>query len=584
MKRLRAKAQAAHYGTQHLPRRQQYIARQRLAPRCCRIPSGGRFLRDRRASPIAFFENSLKEASSIAKKHDFATARQRTLVLEKRAALSRQAKAMLLLAEALHDWGYLADAERCCTEAIKLAERRDAPSLVTKKLALYLLGAIAGEAANHAVARHICRQLLRIFPNDPAVMLYLIFHMSYDPEQHLRRQKTWARLWARGVMPPAGSCQRPPALPLHGRPLRVGYVSADFDIHPVGFFVRGVLPAHDPRRVQAFAYNSGDSSNFIAQMIDQGTTVRHVASLDDTQLDALIREDGIDVLVDLSGLTKGTRLAVFAREPAPVLITWLGYWATTGLSCMDAVLLDHWHAPEGTEHYFTEPIVRLPVARFCYQPLSEDPPVHPRPPCMKRGYVTFGSFNNTTKLTGPVLDAWARVLAGVPHSRLLLKWKTFHDVALQERIKRSFEARGIDPTRLEFRGWSPLRTMLAQFNDMDIMLDSFPFTGGMTTCNALWMGVPVVTLAGEGVVSRQGHAILGQLGLEELSARSVEHYVNIAIGLAGNLPLLTLLRCTLRGRMRASPLLDVKGFTRHLEDVFFALYKKRVLTDSDPKE
>ena len=195
---------------------------------------------------------------------------------------------------------------------------------------------------------------------------------------------------------------------------------------------------------------------------------------------------------------------------------------------------------------------------------------------MGKGYVTFGSFNNTTKLTGPVLDTWARVLAGVPHSRLLFKWKTFHDTALQDRIRRAFESRGIDAARLEFRGWSPIRTMLAQCNDMDIMLDSFPFTGGMTTCNALWMGVPVVTLAGESVVGRQGHAILGQLGLEELSASSVEHYVNIAVGLSNNLPLLTLLRCTLRGRMRASPLLDVKGFTRHLEDAFFELYNRRV--------
>lgn len=576
MQRVRARAKPALHETQHLSHRRQFPAGKRLTPRYCRIPRNGRFLRDRRACPLSFYENSLKEAIRIAKGHDFATARQRALVLEGRATLSRQAKAMLLLAEALHDWGYLTDAERCCTEAIKLAERRDAPSLVTKKLALYLLGAIAGEAANHAVARHICRELLRIFPNDPAVMLYHIFHMSYDPEQHLRRQKAWARLWAKGVMPPAGSCQRPPALPLHGRPLRVGYVSADFDIHPVGFFVRGVLPAHDPRRVRVFAYNCGDSSNLIAQMIGQGTTVRHVASLDDAQLDALIREDGIDVLVDLSGLTRGTRLAVFAREPAPVLVTWLGYWATSGLPCMDAVLLDHWHAPEDTEQYFTEPIVRLPVTRFCYQPIAEDPPVRPKPPCMERGYVTFGSFNNTTKLTGPVLDVWARVLASVPHSRLLFKWKTFHDTALQERIRRSFKARSIDPARLEFRGWSPLRTMLAQFNDMDIMLDCFPFTGGMTTCNALWMGVPVVTLAGESVVSRQGHAILGQLGLEELSARNVEHYVNIAVGLAGNLPLLTLLHCTLRGRMRASPLLDVPGFTRHLEEAFFTLYNKRI--------
>ena len=488
---------------------------------------------------------------------------------------------MLLLAEAFNDFGYISDAERCCQKAINITERRCATSMVTRKLALYLLSAIAAEVANHAAARRISRQLLRIFPGDPTVLLYHIFHISYDPEEQPRRQKSWARYWAKSVTPPKGRCQRPSALPLNHRPLRVGYVSADFDIHPVGFFVRGVLPAHDPKRVQAFAYNAGTQDTLIIKGIGQSCTVRDVANMDDDRLEKLIRDDGIDVLVDLSGLTKGTRLPVFAREPAPVLVAWLGYWATTGLSCFDAVLLDDWHAPAGIEKFFTEPVFRLPVARFCFQPVSENPPVQPKPPCLEKGYVTFGSFNNTAKLTSHVLDAWGRILASVPDSRLLLKWKTFHDTAFRERIRRALEARGIDGDRVEFRGWSPHNVMLAEFRDMDIMLDCFPFTGGMTTCNALWMGVPVVTLAGETAVSRQGHAILGQLGLDELSAHSVDHYMNIATGLAGNLPLLTLLHATLRARMRASQLLDVPSFTRHLEDAFYQLYAKRLARDAN---
>lgn len=555
--------------------------RGRLAPRYRQCPRSGNFLRERRLLPLSYFEKAIKKAGTLAKYQDFGEARKQGVTLERQARNLRHARAMLLLGEAFHKWGYESDAERCCDAAMAFANHRTLRNMDTKKNALYLLCGIASESANHEAARNISRRLLRIFPFDNGVLLYHIFHMSYEPEEHPRRQKAWAMRWARSVMPQPGTYTRPKALPLDDRPLRVGYVSADFDLHPVGFFVQRILPAHDPARIQAFAYNNGDMENPIAKTVALACTVRDVRKLNDEAMADRIRNDKIDVLVDLSGYTAGNRLPVFAREPAPVLVSWLGYWATTGLSCMDAVLLDPWHAHEGTQQYFAEPVVQLPVVRFCFQSVDDDIFVNPTPPCIRHGHITFGSFNNTSKLTSFVLDAWARILTAVPRSRLLLKWKSFHEPAMRERIWRAFTQRGITRDRLIFSLWSSHKSMMAQYNDVDIMLDSFPFTGGMTTCNALWMGVPVVTLAGESVVARQGHAILGQLGLEELSAHSVDHYVNIAVGLASNIPLLTALRLTLRKRMKDSPLMDVKGFTRHLEDTLLDLYNKKVAQDAD---
>ena len=374
---------------------------------------------------------------------------------------------------------------------------------------------------------------------------------------------------------------RPPAQALNGRPLRVGYVSGDLKIHPVGLFLRGIIPYHDRRRFTVFAYNSGkNNNNPILQFLAPYCSLRHVAKLDDDAFEAMIRDDAIDLLVDVSGFTSGNRLAVFARQPAPAMISWLGYWATTGLDCLDAVLLDPWHAPEGTENEFVEPIVRLPVVRFCYQPISEEPHVDPIPPRLKNGYLTYGCFNNTTKFNPQLLDIWARILQKQKDAHLLLKWKTFHDPAMRERIFLAFERRKIARERIELRGWSAHQTMLAEYHDVDIALDTFPFSGGITTCNALWMGVPVVTLKGQYVVGRQGYAFLEQLDLQELCARNTEHYINIASQLGDDLRLLTLLRGSLRERLRTSPLLDVQGFTRHLEDAFLQIYDKRVHKDT----
>ena len=254
------------------------------------------------------------------------------------------------------------------------------------------------------------------------------------------------------------------------------------------------------------------------------------------------------------------------------MVSWLGYFATTGLACIDAVLLDEWHAPPGAEAHFAEPILRLP-SRFCYQPLPGAPLEAMPPPCQRNGHITFGSFNNTAKYHPQLFDLWAQILSRVLDSRLILKWRTFNDPALRQQVRAAFAERGIDPLRIELRGPSPHIALFKEYADIDIALDPFPFSGGLTSCEALWMGVPVITLPQSRVVSRQTHAFLSLIGLPELSARDAADYLRIATELAQDQPRLNTLRTTLREKMQASPLMDVSGFTHTLENELINLYR-----------
>lgn len=254
------------------------------------------------------------------------------------------------------------------------------------------------------------------------------------------------------------------------------------------------------------------------------------------------------------------------------MVSWLGYYATTGLPAMDAVLLDEWHAPPGTESQFVERIVRLPRGRFCFSPHDWMPEVAPSP-YRRNGHITFGCFNNTAKLNPGVFDVWAEILRALPDSRLVLKWRTFQDDALRETVTRAFVGRGVAASRIELRGASFHKAMLAEYGDIDIALDPFPFTGGLTSCEALWMGVPVVTWPQSRVVSRQTFAYLSAIGLSGLSAGNAGDYVRIAVDLAADRNRLDAWRAGLRERMRASALCDVAGFTASLERAFFELHE-----------
>jgi protein O-GlcNAc transferase len=399
--------------------------------------------------------------------------------------------------------------------------------------------------------------------------------LQYDPsfadlaiaDAHRRWDARHAARY-RALRPPAGGRDT------SDRPLRIGYVSADLKRHPVGFFLLPVLQAHDRARVRSICYATRTSDDELAAALRSAADAWVPAeTLDDDALAARIRADHIDILVDLSGHTAHHRLLVFARRPAPVQVSWLGYFDTTGLSAIDYLVTDAAEVPPGRDDRFTERVVRLPSGRFAYRPPAYAPPVARRDRrAGGAGVIVFGSFNNLAKLADPVVALWARVLAAVDGSRLVLKWPTLADPHVAEAIRARFARHGIAADRLDLRAASPHPAMLAEYGDIDIALDPFPFSGCLTTVEALWMGVPVVALNGGRPVARQSAAILGRIGLADLVADSEEGYLGKALALAGDADRRAALRGDLRRRMAESTLLDGRAVAADLENAYLSMW------------
>jgi predicted O-linked N-acetylglucosamine transferase (SPINDLY family) len=286
----------------------------------------------------------------------------------------------------------------------------------------------------------------------------------------------------------------------------------------------------------------------------------------------MIRQDGIDILVDLAGHTAGNRLPVFARKPAPVQASWAGYVGTTGLAAIDYLITDRWQSPAGSERYMAESLARLPDGYVCWSVPGHAPEVGPLP-ATSAGAVTFGCFNTLAKINPPVIALWARLFRQLPGSRLVLKTRELADTSVREHILELFDAEGVTAARITLEDRSPHPELLARYNGIDIALDAFPYSGGVTTIEALWMGVPVVTMPGERFASRHSLSHLSNIGLEELVADGPDDYLRIAAALARDLPRLQALRRGLRNRMRASPLLQSQRFTRGLEETFRAMWR-----------
>ncbi|MDD3355191.1 hypothetical protein [Zoogloea sp.] len=372
----------------------------------------------------------------------------------------------------LFGYGFLTDARTCYEKAQTLAP--------TDLRAQVNLANLARDAGEHAEARRLYTDLLRQLPDHPVIRRNALTSLEYDPEVPDAERLVQAQAWGAWAIVRAGGIRPRPALqPLQGRPLRIGYVSADLCQHTVGLFAKDVLKTHDSARVQVLAYSAGQVQDWVSNEIRAASTFRDVASFDDAALADQIRADGIDVLIDLSGHTAGSRLTAFAHRPAPVMVSWLGYFATTGLPYLDAVLLDDWHAPPGTEAQFVEPILRLPSGRFCYQPVPWAPTEVAAPAFARNDFITFCCFNNTAKFNAGVFDAWARVLQAVPNARLILKWRTFNDAVFRQNVTQAFVDRGIASDRIELRGPSFHAELLKEYADLDIALDPFPFTGGL---------------------------------------------------------------------------------------------------------
>ncbi len=353
------------------------------------------------------------------------------------------------------------------------------------------------------------------------------------------------------------------------RPLTIGYVSQDLRNRSVGHFIEPIIAHHDPAAYRLAAYhNTLDEDELTARLKVRCAIWRDIAPTDDPGVVDLIRADRVDILVDLSGHTGMGRLGPFCYKPAPIQFTYLGYANTTGLSTIDYRLVDAHTDPPGAEALATEDLVRLHGCFLCYAPPPHAGEPAP-PPSRTRAHVTFGSFNTLTKVGRPVVELWARLLHAVPGSRLILKAKSFDAPAAIAQYHARFAEQDIDPSRLDLRPETKSKgDHLAAYREMDIALDTFPYNGTTTTMEALWMGVPVVTLAGNSHVSRVGVSLLTNAGHSEWIAKDPSEYLAIAASLAGDLPRLESLRVSLRRELAASTLCDALAFTRRLEGVY----------------
>lgn len=474
------------------------------------------------------------------------------------------------IASLLLGFGFSSQAKRCLDQALLLSP--------DNKNALLSLGLCELQLGSIDRFQAIAQELIQRYPNDLKVMSHVLYLSEYvDQEGNefvLALAKRWGECaiqWAGGEKP------RPPFHRLTTEPLRIGYVSSDFCQHTVGILIKEVLRQHNPKCVKVFCYSSGSNKDWVTQEIATHSTFIEVSSLTNSELAAQISKDHIDVLIDLSGHTGGSRLSAFAYRPAAVMISMLGYYATTGLTYIDACLLDEWHlhqhAKQDTQQDFIEPVLSLGKTRWCYYP-AFPAPAPAVPPCIHNGYVTFASFNNTLKYNPQVYALWAQILKEAPNSKLILKWRTFNDEAFRQSVLSQFQILGVDSSRIELRGPSFHMQMLQEYQDVDIALDPFPFSGGATSCEALYMGVPVITWPQTRVVSRQTFAYLSLIGHPELIANSPEEYLAIAKQLAQSPERLTLYREQLRMEMIQSPLMDIKTYTSNLEDGLLNLHQK----------
>ena len=421
------------------------------------------------------------------------------------------------------------------------------------------------------------RRALEIKPDLAKAQSSLLFTCLSLPNQSPVQMLAEAQRYGELVAQQAHPYKAWGNIPEPAKCLRVGLVSGDMRQHPVGNFLESVLAAlteHASGRLEFFAYSSHSCIDAVTERIKACCREwRSVAILSDEALARQIREDGIDILFDLSGHTDYNRLPVFAWKPAPIQVAWLGYLATTGVAAMDYLIADSWTLPETEEAHFTEKIWRLPETYICFTPPDVDIAIAPLP-ALANGYITFGCFNNLAKMNDDVVALWARVLASVPGSSLFLKAKPLEETVVRQSVVKRFAVHGIGADRLVLKGPVPRAEYLDPYQQVDIALDPFPYAGTTTSVEGLWMGVPMLTLAGESLLSRQGVGLLMNAGLPEWIAADADDYVARAILHAGDLQRLAALRSRLRQQVLASPIFDAPRFAHHFEAALCGMWQK----------
>jgi predicted O-linked N-acetylglucosamine transferase (SPINDLY family) len=444
--------------------------------------------------------------------------------------------------------------------------------------ALTNLGNLAKDRGEPETAIDWYERALAIDPAYPIAASNRLLCMLYSPDFSARDIHAAHCAWQRRMAPeriqPLDHVAVDRSL---DRRLRIGYVSPDLRRHSVAYFFEPILAAHDRTRVEVYCYADVAAPDATTELLRRYPGVwRSIYGRGDQQVVEQIRADRIDICVDLAGHSARNRLGVFLRKPAPVQVTYLGYPATTGLDVMDYRITDWLADPAGEEAFYSEELIRLAGGFLCYCPPRER--IDPGPaPVRTSGYITFGSFNNLSKITAAVVDVWAGILRSVPDSRLLVKAKAFADPAFADAFRNRFAERGVAAGRIITRGHAAnAADHLRMYNEVDISLDTFPYNGTTTTCESLWMGVPPVVLAGAHHASRVGVSICTRLGLSGLIAADTAAYARLAAFLATDTNRLATLRRTLRGALLQSSLCNAGQCAAELENAYRQMWRRRL--------
>ena len=441
-------------------------------------------------------------------------------------------------------------------------------------LALEAQGKLDEAMASYRRALEVKPDYAQAYSN---LLLLHAYHATLEPAAYLLLARGWELACVPALEREVAGKRSFKCPPLAGRRLKIAYVSGDFRQHAVSYFIEQLFACHDRARVELYAYSTDGTRDAITERIQ--AMVEHwlpVAGLSDTALRERIEADGIDVLIDLSGHTAHNRLGVFARRAAPVQVHYLGYFASTGLSEMDYFIGDAVLTPPEMDKHFTEQVWRLPRIRASYDGKADAPKPDWRPD--PAGTIRVGSFSNLGKLTTETFALWSKVLHALPHGQLLLKTKELTDAGNRQRILDAMAAQGIPPERIELQsseitpGW---REHMAYYNRLDIALDPVGAHGGYTTsCDALWMGVPVITLEGDRMATRMTASILSAIGHPEWIAHSEADYVDKVVALARDVEQRQALRSLQRERMAGSSLCDAKGLASRLEDSYCEMFER----------
>lgn len=437
------------------------------------------------------------------------------------------------------------------------------------------LGAVLALQGRISEAAAACRNAVQLRPDDPGVRSALLFNLGYVADETPQALLAEAMAYGREVTRraprafDAWTCAPAPER------LRVGLVSGDLCEHPVGYFLESILASTNGRRIEWMAYPTQPNTDALSQRL-RGRVAgwQCLAGLSDEAAARRIQDDAVHILLDLSGHTARNRLPVFAWRPAPVQASWLGYFATTGVEQMDYLLADRTGVPAELHAHFTERVWYLPDTRLCFTPPLTDLAVASLP-ALRRGHVTFGCFQALAKVNDAVVSLWSRILSACSGSRLRIQAASLTDSRAAAALRERLRASGIDPARVDLHGAMSRGDYLAAHAEVDFLLDTFPYPGGTTTCEALWMGVPTVTLAGDTMLARQGASVLCAAGLSDWVANTQDEYFAFACAMAEDVPRLAGLRAVLREQIRVSPLVDAGRFARHLEDSLWGMWQAR---------